>query len=255
MPSPVKWLTMLVACLVVGTTLQVGCTATDEAILAAIGGDCLINSDCQDGLICVFKRCHEQCNTSVDCPLDDDGEHERCMLGTKPDHYCQLDDERGCVYNSECPGDQICGNDGECRDECATDKDCVEDQQCAQASCALPSELDENGDLPMSTDAQEVPTGQSCLRDSDCTEIDDAFVCLPGGCNYECKADVDCESGRCNVADGAPGGRCAASTINCVPGAQVACDCVGGGVGAQICLADGTGYDVCKDQNGSCAPP
>jgi len=232
-----------------------GCSATEEALLAALGGECLLSSDCAEGLICVFRRCHQQCNTSVDCPIGSDGEHERCMIGTKPDHFCQLADETLCVYNSECPGEQICGRDGQCRDECVSDKDCVTDQICAQASCALPEELNEDGELPLATSAQGPASGQSCVHDSDCVDVDPAFVCLAGACNYECKADVDCESHVCDKGEGAEGGTCAPSSVICVPGSQVACDCVGGGLGAQICNAQGTGYDVCKDVNGSCAPP
>ena len=254
MRASLRWIPSFVLFAVAASLLPGGCAEADEALLAALGGGCLLNSDCEDGLICVFRRCHQQCNTSVDCPVGGDGEHERCMLGSKPDHYCQLEDETACVYNSECPGQQICGNDGECRDECATDKDCVQDQLCVQASCALPEELDDEGKLPV-VGSMAPPTGQSCLRDSDCVAFNPSFVCLPSGCNYECKADVDCESHVCDIADGEPGGLCAPSAIVCVPGAQVACDCLGGGVGAQICLPSGDGYDLCKDQNGSCAPP
>ncbi|MEM6789652.1 MAG: hypothetical protein AAF715_19190 [Myxococcota bacterium] len=243
----------LVAALMPGA---VGCTATEEALVAAIGGDCLLNSDCEEGLLCVFRRCHQQCNTSADCPLDDSGENERCMLGTKPDHYCQLPDERACIYNSECPGPQICGNDGECRDQCATDKDCIEDQQCAQATCALPAELDDTGALPLADATESLPDGQSCIRDSECVAFNPDFVCLAGACRYECRDDADCPTRRCNISDGADGGRCAGTTVACVPGAQVECDCIDGTDGVQICDATGDRYGDCVDVNGmSCAPP
>jgi len=254
MRAALKWIPSTLLFVALGMVLPGGCNATDEALLAALGGGCLLSSDCGDGLICVFRRCHQQCNTSVDCPIGSDGDHDRCMLGAKPDHYCQLADETACVYNSECPGQQICGNDGECRDECATDKDCVQDQLCAQASCALPEELDEDGNLPLAAETS-TQSGQSCVLDSDCVGFNPSFVCLPSGCNYECKADIDCESHLCEIPDGEAGGRCGPSATICAPGAQVACDCVGGGVGAQVCLSDGSGYDVCKDVNGSCAPP
>ncbi|MEZ4443305.1 MAG: hypothetical protein R3B72_29690 [Polyangiaceae bacterium] len=254
MPAALKWISSTLVVAGALTALPMACNSTEEAILAALGGGCLLSSDCEDGLVCVFRRCHEPCNTSVDCPLDSDGEHERCMLGEKPNHYCQLGDETACVYNSECPGAQICGRDGECRDQCETDKDCVEDQRCAQASCALAEELNEEGELPLVSDP-DVVTGQSCVHDSECAAASAELVCLAGACNYECKGDVDCESHVCEIPAGAPGGRCAPSSVICVPGVQVACDCLGGGIGAQICKPDGTGYDVCKDVNGSCAPP
>jgi hypothetical protein len=249
----IRWLAPLV--LAAGAALvPLACDADTEAALAALGGGCLINSDCGGGLVCVFRRCHQQCNDSVDCPIGEEGLHDRCMIGPKPDHYCQLADENDCVYNSECPGAQICGRDGECRDECETDKDCVPDQLCVSSSCALAEELDDEGQLPLASDPGP-PAGTSCTYDSECVSFDPAFVCRAGVCNYECKADVDCESHVCQVAESASGGLCAPPEIACIPGVQVACDCLGGGQGVQVCNAAGTGYDACKDQNGDCGAP
>jgi hypothetical protein len=126
------------------------CNSSDEAILAALSQGCLINSDCEADLVCVFRRCHIQCETTPDCPVDSKSSPLRCMLGTQPEHVCQLEEEKHCEYNSQCPEGQICGADGECRDRCAGDRDCVTGQQCVQGTCAEPDEIDPNtGQLPL----------------------------------------------------------------------------------------------------------
>lgn len=224
-----------------------------DVLLAAIGGDCVLDSDCEEGLACVFQRCHQECEVTPDCPLDGEGKNLHCMVGRKPDHYCQLSDETECTYSSECPGEQICGPDGRCRDECVTDKDCVTDQTCAQRNCALPDELDDNGKLPQTG---TLTAGSYCEYTSECTPIDPDFVCRAGLCGFECRGDSDCATGVCTIAEGKEGGRCAASVVICVPGAQVACDCLGMTQGVQVCNAMGTGYDPCLDSAGmSCGAP
>ena len=109
------------------------CNASDEAILAALGQGCLLDSDCNSGLVCVFRHCHQPCATSEDCALDDRGEHLLCVVGEKPNHVCQLDSDARCEGDADCPGTQICAIDDRCRDECAADRDCMPGQLCRQA--------------------------------------------------------------------------------------------------------------------------
>lgn len=229
-----------------------GCDNETLALLRALGEGCLLDSDCAEGLICVFRVCHHECQTSVDCPLDAQGEHVRCMLGDKPDHYCQLEGEVPCTLHSECPGAQVCGRDQRCRDTCETERDCVVDQLCAQHTCALPTELGDDGKLPL-VSGQGPLAGATCDYDSECKPLDPAFVCRAGACDFECKGDVDCVSLRCDVAEGAEGGLCAPPTIVCVPGQQVACDCLVG-LGVQVCNAEGSAYGPCENAAGDCAP-
>ena len=239
----------------IAVTLLLGLSACGDAevILAALGDGCVLDSDCNSGLVCVYRRCHEECNQTPDCPIDDEGQNLHCMLGEKPDHYCQLQDERDCSYSSECPGSQLCGPDGRCRDECISDKDCVADQTCTQRACALPSELDDNGQLPVDPALPGAGFGSYCEFTSECASIDPDFICRIGVCNFECRADADCETGLCNIGEGKEGGRCAASVVVCVPGKQVACACLVGN-GVQVCDAAGAAYGPCENNTGDCNP-
>lgn len=160
---------------------------------AQLSEGCVLNSDCSQDpspLICGFRRCHVECNSSVDCARTPSGDQLRCMLSDKPTHVCQLDDEVKCTFNSDCPGDQVCGVDGECRDQCITERDCVKGQLCVRGTCAEPAEL-VNGDLLPA--GQSSAAGQPCSYSSDCEE---PLVCRAQGfCGLECKGDRDCAAG------------------------------------------------------------
>jgi hypothetical protein len=240
----------------------------EESALSLLGSGCLLNSDCDAGLACVFQRCHVQCKTSADCPLASDGERLRCVLGDKPEHVCQLEEERDCAYHSECPGSQVCGPDGECRDECLDDRDCVEGQSClAQGVCADLEELGDNGLLAETDPPPEQKTGFPCAYDSQCLGKAPAggpeYVCKDGGCNYACYDNVDCDPNfTCEPddADVATPGACVLAgqggIIYCIPGEQKACNCWPTGDGVQICKPFGEGFGPCTDQVGmDCSPP
>ncbi len=108
-----------------------GCTSnTEERIaLAKLASSCLINSDCESPMVCAFKSCHVECTTSRDC---EDG--ARCIAAERPFRVCQLETERDCSTNADCPTPLVCGVDGECRDGCASARDCIEGQLCASGT-------------------------------------------------------------------------------------------------------------------------
>jgi hypothetical protein len=246
---------VIAAGFVIAMVSFVACTGAEEAIIAALGGECVLSSDCEEGLVCVFETCHQECATSTDCSPTPDGDAPRCMAGPAEVHYCQLPGElQGCGYNSECPGAQICAIDGECRDECHSEKDCVSDQLCVSSSCADSSELDPEGGLVV-TSAEGPGAGSPCTYDSECSGFDESFVCKDGRCNFECIADVDCESLSCIVPDSSEGGRCAVSEFACVPGYQGECNCLSGSLGVQVCNAEGSGFGPCEDGTPTCGAP
>jgi hypothetical protein len=213
--------------------LASGCGDDEEGVARAqLGEGCLINSDCNDPLACAFRRCHAQCKDDRDCQTE-----LRCVLAEKPNRVCQLDAERLCEYNSECPETEVCGVDGECRDQCAADRDCVPGQLCVTGTCASEGEL-VDGRLPDTNDSQT--TGQPCSYTSECPE---GLVCHDSICNYECLGDADCAPYKCNADR-----RCEypdAGVVFCVPGAQITCGCVAGD-GVQICKSDGSGFGPCE---------
>jgi len=178
-------------------------TPSAAARLAKKSEGCLLNSDCNDPLVCAYRRCHDACTTSRDCP-----EGQRCLASDRPFHVCQLDDETECTYHSDCPPSLVCGSDGECRDQCTTSRDCLppdedEDapgQVCIEGTCADPEELDDEGNLPEVDEPSGGATdGKTCAYSSDCTAPE---ICLGGVCRAECKETRDCAAGA-ECVDGA----------------------------------------------------
>ena len=129
---------------------------------------CSINTDCDNPNICAFKRCHKQCTDSRDCSSG-----QLCIsqvdveTGKKVGQVCQLPDEAKCSMNSQCPGVQICGIDGRCRDECSDSKDCVKGQVCRSHTCAEPTELTDSGGLPQVLDGGGMTRDGAALNASD----------------------------------------------------------------------------------------
>ncbi|HHH29324.1 MAG TPA: hypothetical protein ENK57_13405, partial [Polyangiaceae bacterium] len=217
-------ITMLSAALCIAA-----CTQSDEAILGALGGGCLLDSDCEGELVCVFRRCHQACETSADCPMA-----QRCVLGEPPTHVCLIEDETDCLRSSDCPPTLVCGTDLQCRDECVADPDCLDDQTCSRKTCALESEL-VGGVLPVVSPEGGIP----CTFDSECPVPE---LCVDHLCQLECLVDADCASNSCIDGLCAPVGP---TTPACVPGYQVSCTCPVGGQGVQICQPDGMGFGDC----------
>lgn len=113
-----------------------GCSSSEEQKRASeLAGTCSINTDCKDKLICAFGHCHFACRNDFDC---DPG--LRCVHGDSGDEgevVCQLPEELECKVDKDCPGDQACGIDDECRDSCDADEDCTATQLCAKSGeCA-----------------------------------------------------------------------------------------------------------------------
>jgi hypothetical protein len=267
-PSPRRLAVGLFSALTIVMLVIGGCKSDVEDLLRALGEGCLINSDCDEDLVCVFRRCHRECESTADCPLSATGERLRCVVGEHPSHVCQLDDERACSYSSQCPATQICGPDGQCRDQCEADRDCLGDQVCTQTVCAELEELSpDNPFLPVSTPPEEQETGLPCEYNNQCEgqapEGGPPFVCRDGICAYDCFLDIDCSPNTiCSPQDDDPttAGLCVPGTdagpIHCVPGAQVVCECPGGlpDDGYQICQPDGLSYGPCKAEDGMDCP-
>jgi len=168
--------------------LAVGCNSGVDAkvSIAQLDARCLLNSDCDALLICAFQRCHQACVTSRDCS---GGAH--CVGAEQPRHVCQLPEERSCGASGVCPGSEICGPDGQCRDGCTTNRDCVSGQLCVSATCADQAELSDAGTLPVVDGGTGLPA--PCAFNSDCAA---GLVCLSGACRAECATDADCPLGK-----------------------------------------------------------
>jgi len=164
------------------SALALACSS-DTPPLADLSQGCLVNTDCNSPLVCAFRRCHNQCMTTRDCPVG-----TRCVASDRPFHVCQLAEEKECVYNSSCPKGQVCGVDHQCRDQCQGDSDCLAEQKCISGTCADFSELRDGGLNVVVSDAGP-STGQPCSYNSQCPS---SLVCRSGLCQVECLTAVDC---------------------------------------------------------------
>lgn len=175
-----------------------GCA--DEAPLAGLKEGCMLSSDCNDPLVCAFKKCHVQCKSSKDC---DDG-RGRCVVSEKPYYVCQFDEDAKCVRNSDCAGQQVCAADGACHDQCASARDCLSDDVCVEGVCARVAET-KDGRLLTPAEAPE-PEGTRCLHSTDCPGD---LVCKEQVCTAECVSDKDCVlTWTCKALQPGGAGRC-----------------------------------------------
>ena len=120
-----------------------------------------------------------------------------CVASDRPYHVCQLDSERKCTYNSDCPRGQVCAADAQCRDQCQGDADCLAEQTCVSGTCAERNELTDAGTLPVVARDSGPSTGQPCTYNSQCPSH---LVCRNALCQIECLTSVDCSDGRQCIA-------------------------------------------------------
>jgi hypothetical protein len=222
------------------TLVALACSS-DTPPLSDLSQGCLVNSDCNDPLVCAFRRCHNACTTTRDCPVG-----LRCVASDRPFHVCQLDSEKKCTYNSDCPMGQVCATDAQCRDQCQGDADCLAEQTCVSGTCAEKNELTDAGTLPVVPKEAGPSNGQPCVYNSQCPA---PLVCRNGLCQVECLNSLDCSDGRqcidgrcqvpvCPEVDAAAGNACAFSSDctaplicrsgTCTCECQLAADCPAG---------------------------
>ena len=177
-----------------------------EALVAALGEGCLIDSDCEGDLICVFRRCHIECETTKDCR--DRGENTDCVFGNTS-RVCLLPEEEDCVVeevqtgggvvvprflHSTCPSAQLlCARDGECRNGCELDDDCVGGASCTITGvCAGEEDAVDTGNAINESGEAGVETA-TCIYSSECIS---PLACQDNQCREACLADADCPDGQ-----------------------------------------------------------
>jgi hypothetical protein len=157
--------------LVFATGLSVwSCSNTNKEQLQAsqLAKGCTLASDCRNPLVCVFQLCHDECATTNDCLVKYGANSgARCVSAGKdasgaaggggagsdvkggvctfPKSVVAANKgktgiDTSCTVKADCPGAEVCGPDGQCRDGCISNGDCVGMQECISGVCADKSE-------------------------------------------------------------------------------------------------------------------
>ncbi|MEZ4407044.1 MAG: hypothetical protein R3A52_11270 [Polyangiales bacterium] len=93
-----------------------------------VNGECVFNSECEDGLVCAGRYCRKECNLDApaetrdrDCPsgfycgTTGQGRRGACIPVGDPGY---------CVYASDCREPLVCTPNGQCASQCVQDRDC-----------------------------------------------------------------------------------------------------------------------------------
>ena len=124
--------------MMVSASLVVGCSGANRI---DVGGACVLNSDCNQGLVCTWGKCHVACHASADCQPG-----QSCITVSAQSTMCES--PTACVYNSDCPTGLMCAVDQQCRTQCQTNVDCTSGQICTSTkTCAELSQVDSNNNL------------------------------------------------------------------------------------------------------------
>ena len=174
--------------MMVSASLVAGCSSAKKI---EVGGTCILNSDCNQGLACTAGKCHDECHTSADCPAG-----QSCIIASDQTKVCQLPVETHCAYSSDCQTPLVCAADLRCRNQCQTSVDCPSGQTCTTTkTCAESSQVDSNNNLVW-PDGGVVGSGGASGADAtpSCPTGAETCSCYP---NDTCNTGLTCASHLC----------------------------------------------------------
>lgn len=205
-----------------------GCVTRDTP--SALSEGCLLNSDCEAPLVCVFRRCHTTCAADRDCPAN-----SRCQITDNPYAVCLLDDENNCA-NRACPPGLTCGPDKRCRRDCLTKRDCLDEQECLEGQCVAPQDKGPSG---------LEPTVGLCTFDADCKELADRsgtfLQCAP---DHRCRPQCE-DTANCRLGEACQAGRC----VRTDAGVNAACQLDAQCPAPQLCRSGRCVTECTRDQD------
>ena len=233
-----RWLVLLAA---LAGWSGAGCTSRDVP-----PNQCVFDSDCADGTVCVGEHCRARCSTNSDCPAG-----SRCRpADTAGSSACvPADAPRSCLYASDCPEGSYCTRDGVCQAQCRTDYDCQVTnpyQSCAGGLCVLACS-------PRTADCNATPR-DGCEADLDrdpehcgacatrCAAAPHArAACAAGACAASCDdgfADCDGDPANGCETDLSEPSHCGACGTRCEGGAALCEVRMNGGRRSFACAVD-----------------
>jgi hypothetical protein len=239
--------------MIVSSSLAVGCSSAKKI---QPGATCILNTDCNNPLVCSMDKCHDACHATADCLVG-----QNCVK-TDKGTVCQLPAEATCAQTMVCSGTLVCASDLRCRAGCLSAADCADKQVCVTGVCADTTELNTSGQLPpLAPDGgAKVAVGGTCILNGDCQQ---SLVCNQGKCHDACHTSADCPSGQSCVNTGSGaicqlpveadcsrtscgGAFVCASDLRCRIGCQSPTDCTSG----QVCVGGVCADPIELDANG-----
>ncbi|MCB9591584.1 MAG: hypothetical protein H6719_02525 [Sandaracinaceae bacterium] len=181
--------------LLVGALLAAGCSV--ERV--ARDGECALNSDCQESLVCADGRCRVECAEDRDCDLS-----WRCApSGSAGRPACQPPDGPAlCAFTSECPEGALCV-DRRCRAECREDRDCLDGARCDASSGTCESPLvtgaPDGGLVDGGPEAGLVCGQDRATCGTSCVDLASSRTHC-GACGNRCPDNETCSRGACECA-------------------------------------------------------
>lgn len=167
--------------------LGVGCTSEPELP----SGQCLYDSNCSDGQVCVSFYCRQPCQADRDC-----GAGGRCVHTADGTVCARAGQPSPCAYSTDCPAGEICTREGTCQSQCRADYDCEVAnpyQRCRGGVCGLFCErprLDCNSDVRdgCETDVRESTEHCGACNNHCATGAHQLAACRDGACVARCEA-------------------------------------------------------------------
>lgn len=137
-------------CLAGQTCIESVCRDEDAAV-----GQCQLDVDCQQNLVCLDSSCVEGCSADSDCSSGYYCLNRQCRVDDRPQPFCSSD--AMCVAGRRCV-------DGVCRTPCATSQECLRfDVQFVLCS-------DEGFCLTSNEAGSDCATSVDCTADRECRD-------------------------------------------------------------------------------------
>jgi hypothetical protein len=89
---------------------------------------CVLESDCPDDELCIFRVCSPPCAQDRDCAA------EQACLRAEETAVCILPSDSSCETSAQCPSGTRCMDEA-CRTRCAEPSDCLPAQHCIEGAC------------------------------------------------------------------------------------------------------------------------
>jgi hypothetical protein len=149
--------------------LGIDAAKLDPSVGAGLLAQCVLNSDCADENVCIFRVC------SAPCARDRDCSNGRACLATKGGSACVDPQRSACKSDEQCPSGTAC-TDGACRTRCdAADANaCLSGQSCVNGGCRRSTASDAGAERDAAKNSSQDAGGEPTTDVTDAAAMIDA---------------------------------------------------------------------------------